>query len=219
VKQILIVAATAQELLPTFNQYHIHFKESETFYSIQVKHLEIFFLITGVGMVNTAFALGKISTMQFDVVINAGIAGTFEDVKDLGEVVLVVKDELAEMGAENGEEFIKYQDLNLPGVNIYHPKYHQQFKLINQLKKVNAITVNKVHGKKETIDKCKLLFDSEIESMEGAAFFMGAQNLAAIVIQLRSISNRIEIRDKSKWQIPLAIKNLNAVLIKLIESF
>lgn len=217
-KQILIVAATAAELMPTFDQYQIQINSSESLYSFQLSGVKLYFLITGVGMVNTAFELGKISNMHFEMAVNVGIAGTFDEEQNLGEVVFVVKDELAEMGAENGEEFIKYQELNLPGVNIYHSKYHQQNSFINQLKKVNAITVNKVHGTKETIDKCKLLFNANIESMEGAAFLMAAQNLSPNVVQLRSISNKIETRDKSKWQIPLAIKNLNATLIKLIEN-
>jgi futalosine hydrolase len=35
-------------------------------------------------------------------------------------------------------------------------------------------------------------------------------------LQLRSVSNYVEIRDKSKWNIPLAVKQLNDKLKELI---
>lgn len=217
-KQILIVAATAAELAPTFKKYQINFNASVALYSSQLKNTKVNFLITGVGMVNTAFQLGKISNIKFDVIINAGIAGTFDSNMPLGQVVLVMQDELAEMGAEDGDDFILFNDLNLGGSSIFTAKYDDEIKAINHLPKVNGITVNKVHGKIKSIEKTKQFFNADVESMEGAAFYRATENMAPIVIQIRSISNLIEKRDKSKWQIPLAIKNVNACLINIIES-
>jgi futalosine hydrolase len=52
--------------------------------------------------------------------------------------------------------------------------------------------------------------------MEGAAFFMAFNQTNCYVIQLRSISNYVEKRNKEKWNMPLAIKNLNDCLHKVI---
>jgi futalosine hydrolase len=37
-------------------------------------------------------------------------------------------------------------------------------------------------------------------------------------VQLRAVSNYVEIRDKSKWNIPLAVENLNIQLIEFIKT-
>jgi futalosine hydrolase len=54
--------------------------------------------------------------------------------------------------------------------------------------------------------------------MEGAAFFAGCIDFEADYIQIRAISNYVEKRDKSKWNLPLAIQNLNNELIQLITQ-
>ena len=83
---------------------------------------------------------------------------------------------------------------------------------------VHGITVNKVHGNDASIAKTKALFNADVESMEGAAFYLAASHLAPVVFQLRAISNLIEKRNKSAWQIPKAINELNQLLIQLIEQ-
>ena len=62
------------------------------------------------------------------------------------------------------------------------------------------------------------MFDAQIESMEGAAFLMAASEMKCYSIQVRAISNYVEKRDKSKWEIPLAIENLNKTLDAIIEK-
>jgi futalosine hydrolase len=37
-------------------------------------------------------------------------------------------------------------------------------------------------------------------------------------LQLRTISNYVEVRDKSKWNIPLAVTNLNNTLLALLQE-
>jgi futalosine hydrolase len=89
---------------------------------------------------------------------------------------------------------------------------------IDSLKKVKGITVNTVHGNEVAIEKVKQLYQPDVESMEGAAFFAGCVRAGGDFIQIRAISNYVEKRDKSKWQMPLAIKNLNDFLINFINS-
>ena len=54
--------------------------------------------------------------------------------------------------------------------------------------------------------------------MEGASFFAACDNNINNYLQIRAISNYVENRDKSKWQMPLAIKNLNEYLITLLNN-
>jgi futalosine hydrolase len=54
--------------------------------------------------------------------------------------------------------------------------------------------------------------------MEGAAFMMVCQKFNITFIQIRSISNYVEERDKEKWDLDLAIKNLNNQLRTIIND-
>lgn len=180
---------------------------------------DLWVLITGVGMVNTAFVMGKFFNQKFDVIINLGICGAFDSNLKKGEVVNVTSDILCEMGAESPDGFIKYPDLIPGGSNCYENKISDEPELLNKIKKVKGITVNKVHGNEESITQIKLLYKAEVESMEGAAFLRSANEMTENYLQLRSISNYVEKRNKSKWDIPLAIKNLNDFAIKLISNY
>lgn len=217
--KILIVSATQFEVkplldflgiaLPTtgMNNANIDFEDKD----IQV-------LITGIGMVNTAFMVGRYSLNHYDLVVNVGVCGAFDKKLELGTVVHVTEDILSEMGAEDGEEFLTYDQLNLPGEHVFSENYTISNSFIDSLKKVKGITVNTVHGNEISIEKVKQFYHPDVESMEGAAFFAGGERADGDFIQIRAISNYVEKRDKSKWQMPLAIKNLNDFLINFINS-
>ena len=54
--------------------------------------------------------------------------------------------------------------------------------------------------------------------MEGAACMMVCQKFNIPSLQIRSISNFIEERNKEKWNLSLAIKNLNFEARKIISN-
>jgi futalosine hydrolase len=74
---------------------------------------------------------------------------------------------------------------------------------------VKGVTNNTVSGEKQLIKWRKEKFSPDIETMEGAAFFYVCLHENVPFVEIRSISNMVEPRDKSKWNIPLAIKNLS----------
>ena len=170
-------------------------------------------------MVATAFALGKhLALKKYDLAINAGIAGSFDFNLDLGDVVMVKEDVFADQGAEDGDNFLSINEmgfgesrqvptiLNAGSLNTYN------------LKQARAITVNKVHGNELSIARVIARLNPQIESMEGAAFFYACNNSLTPCIQIRSISNYVERRNREKWNIGLAIKNLNEALFEVLEG-
>jgi futalosine hydrolase len=215
--KVLIVAATKAEITPALDHFgfHIHGEEG-IFKSATEPGISV--LITGVGMLNTAYYMGRYSPDSFEHVINAGICGAFDRNLKIGEVLNITSDTISEMGAENDTEFITYLDLNLGGTNSFQYQMHSHYECLNDIKKVKGITVNKVHGNEESIARSVKLFDPDVESMEGAAFLRGCKGLSRNYFQLRAVSNYVEKRDKSKWDIPAAVKNLNSLLIELIEE-
>ena len=168
-------------------------------------------LITGVGMVNSAINLTKaLMQEKYDLVINMGVAGSFSDNLKIGLVVEVVEDNFSEIGFENNLYFSKFIDFDLK------TKYFNSSKTL--LRKVRAITVNTVHGKIETIDHITKRENPEIESMEGASVFKVCEEFNVSCLQLRSISNKVEIRNTEKWDLDLAIRNLNLEVENIINN-
>lgn len=215
--KVLIVAATPQEIEPFLNRFKIEPTSNVGFFVSGVNpHLAV--LITGVGMVNTAYYMGRYFLSAFNYTINAGICGAFNKNIKIGDVVNVVEDTITEMGAQDGDNFIKYSDLNLGGTNDFTSRSFDNIEEFEKLKKVKGITVNTVHGNEESIKRTLKLFTPDVESMEGAGFLRGCEHLPGNCFQIRSVSNYVEKRDKSKWDIPLAVTNLNDLLVKVVED-
>lgn len=216
-KKFLIVVATKFEVEPLLKFYNVSDCGDFGIYKSKGA-IDLSVLITGVGMVNTAYYLGKYSNNLFDCVINIGICGALNKNLNIGEVVNVTEDTLSELGAEDGTAFIKYNELNLGNSNTFQNFEQLDNVALNKLKKVKGISVNTIHGNDESIKKVILLYNPDVESMEGAAFFYGCKSFSKHYFQVRAVSNYVEKRDKSKWNIPLAINNLNETVIKIINE-
>jgi futalosine hydrolase len=214
--RILIVAATEGELAATKNHYS---KSVST-------NLTIDFLVTGVGMTATAYSLTKrLTARKYDLAINIGLAGSFRHEISLGDVVNVVSDSFADLGAEDGEKFISIFDLQLQHndsfpfwngkiKNDHVGKYSQ----LHYLKNVKAITVNKVHGNNESIQNTLVRYHPDIETMEGAAFFYVCSMERVPFLQLRAISNRVELRNRGAWKMDLALGNLSSTVRSFLDE-
>jgi futalosine hydrolase len=204
---ILIVAATEFEIEPFIQQK---------------KNVDI--LITGVGIPATIYHLTKkLLTNKYDFVIQAGIAGTFANADTLGKVVLVKEDTFADIGIEEKENFQTlfekgFADKNdFPFTNGW--LVNNQALIKNELLPVlKGITINKLTDKPSPNNFNKKKFLADIESMEGAAFHYVCLQQKIDFLQIRSISNVVGERDKSRWTIDSAIRNLNNELIKIIGN-
>ncbi len=214
--KFLIVAATPFEIEGIARHFQLSAGKANGLLHNASK--TVYTLVTGVGMVNTAYQLGRCPDLGFDYVINAGVCGAFNRSLALGEVVNVVSDTLSEMGAEDDAAFIRYHEMNLGGTNSYMNKTGHDLLALNHLKPVSGITVNKVHGNEASIERARALFNADVESMEGAAFFRACEHFAGPCLQVRAVSNYVEKRDKSKWNMPLAIGSLNKCIIELINQ-
>ncbi|MDQ6889166.1 MAG: futalosine hydrolase, partial [Bacteroidota bacterium] len=84
---------------------------------------------------------------------------------------------------------------------------------------VKAITINKITDDKNLITQLREKFDARVESMEGAAFHYVCLQKHINFFQLRSISNTVGERDKSKWEMKEAISILNTELEKIVQNF
>lgn len=214
---ILLIAATKFEIAPTLLLIE---KQQVAFNNHTIK-----VLITGVGQVNTTYQLASnIINKKPALVIQAGIAGTFKEQYLLTQTLLVKQDCMGDLGMEEKEKFTTLFDAGFADKNEF--PFTDGYLINNNakifdsslLKSVNAVTVNKVSD--SLLQKQQLInnFDPDIESMEGAAFHYVCLLQNIPFIQIRSISNAVGERDKTKWTIKDAIINLNIELEKFIKQ-
>jgi futalosine hydrolase len=205
---ILIVAATKREIEPLLNNLKgLKFKPDV--------------LITGVGMVATTFMLTKtLSAKKYDAAINLGICGSFNRNLKIGEVVTITEDIFSELGAEDGDSFLKLQDMDFADKKDVFLKPAKKFSApaLRKFKKVKGITINTVHGNKKSISKVVTLYNPDVESMEGAAFFYVCNQFKIPAIQLRAVSNYVERRNMKNWDITLAVEKLNDTALVILKA-
>ena len=214
--KILVVAATQQELEPALK----FFQDGES-----GPH-SVSFHCTGVGLTTAAIVITQLALQHFpDLIIQAGIAGCFQEQLRIGDVVFIQSDRQADLGVWEYGQWKNAHDLSLIDSNKF-PYNNQQ--LINpylhafdfiQLPQVMAISVNQI-----TTDQRMISYWTSqrpapaIESMEGAALHESCLRLNVPFLQLRAVSNYMGERNKTHWNIPLAIDGLNQTLISLLHQ-
>ncbi len=204
--QILVVSATEHEIFP--------FRSANASADI---------LVTGVGVPATMYHLSKrIHLMDYDLIIQAGVAGSFQHEIKTGEVVAVRRDTFADLGIREGNNFSNLFESALaenvqPFQNGY--LYNNHSVLENcYLKKVNGITVNTITDDHEVLSQWVLKYNPAIESMEGAALHYVCIQESVPFIQIRAISNYAGERNKANWDLQGAITNLNVALQLVIAG-
>jgi futalosine hydrolase len=202
--RILLVSATAQEtdsIAATLRDFSRH---------------QIDRLVTGVGMVATAARCAQALTKErYDLALNLGVCGSFDPALTPGAVVHVVRDRIAELGAEDGEAFLTIQQMQLLGEDEFpftggrlvnaHPPANAA---LASLAAVDGITVNTVHGNARSIAAITARFAPQVESMEGAAFMLCCLTHGVAFAQVRAVSNIVETRNRAAWKMTDAIDAL-----------
>lgn len=224
--RILFVAATGMEVGGFIYDFGFRVSDSQKkniFITSNLKdNITNSLLITGVGMVATAYAVGReLASNQYDLAINLGVAGSFDRDIALGEVVEVTQDNISELGAEDDVAFLPINIMGF-GESIFNAtetvkSLVKDSAVYKDLKQVKSITVNTVHGEPESIAAITRRLGPQLESMEGAAFFYACQQAGIPCIQIRAVSNYVEKRNRDNWQIGLAVKNLNTFAVDLLK--
>ncbi len=212
--KILIVAATEHEAnlgtlaLHEYKRGHIIYKGK----------FEIHVVITGTGLIKTVFHLTEhIVNKHYDLIVNIGICGAFDRTLYIGDVLRIERDRFADWGMLDNKDFKDVFEMGLEDENSF-PFEHgwirdalpPEWLNLTQLKAVDGFTVNtiRVHN----LNRFDQQIYAETESMEGAAFLYVCRQLNSPCIQIRSVSNYVGERDKSKWDILKALQSLSTFL-------
>lgn len=220
--KILLVAATPYELGPTLEHLEAHGTQL-SFWETSYRGHTIVTLITGVGMMHTAFAMARYTAMpEVDIAINVGVAGAIDRSLDKGSVVEIIQDRLADLGVEEADgSFTDVYELGLASehdaaisggwVNNIPP-------ITTNLRKVSGLTVNTVTGATSSIDRLTSKYVADVETMEGAAFLYACKTMDVKCLAIRGISNYVEPRDRAGWELEKAITSVNRACIDLLDS-
>ena len=181
-------------------------------------------LITGVGIVSTLYHLQKrIRQIDYDMIIQAGFAGRFTAGINLGETVIVAQDTFGDLGAEENNNYKTIFEMGLADKDEFP---FSNGWLVNKsdwldasrYKKVNAVTINKVSDSILLKQQRENTFRPHIETMEGAALHYLCLQENIPFLQIRTITNDVGERDKTKWLLQEAVENLNTGLYGMINK-
>jgi futalosine hydrolase len=214
----LVAAATILEFSP-FLEY---WKANDI--NPKSDSVDIDFLVTGVGLSAATYSLARqVGLKRPDLIIQAGIAGSFDPGLQLGSVLVIEKDQIADQGVIENDRLNTIFDLGLANQD-QHPYtkgwLQNKSAILDKisLKKVTGISVNEITTAPVKIKLYQDRFNPVIESMEGAALHYVCLMEGIPFIQLRAVSNYISERDKKNWKIKESIANLNNELIHLFET-
>jgi len=173
---------------------------------------DVISMISGVGLTATAYATMKAIQQQPDILILAGIAGVFPHSKfRIGDVVLVNSEVEADLGFFTPTGFVHMAHLPIDMVferrhtlTCGHLPQSTVFPLARSVS-VNAAMAGFIDTS-----------TADIENMEGAAFFHVCQQEQQRFLEIRAISNYVNI-DNDEWDMQGSVEALTTGLHELID--
>ena len=185
--------------------------------------IQVTFHTTGIGILTSTYQITTLINHHHpDIIVQAGIAGSFSKSLQIGDVVVVKNEYNGDLGVSENAMFLDVFDMNLLKANEFPydekalPNTWLSRLNLMHLKEVNAVTVNEITTSVERISSLKEKYMCSVESMEGAALHYVCLQTQTPFLQIRSISNYIGERDKRKWNIKLALDELAHSTRKLI---
>lgn len=211
--KLLITAATPDELLAA-RQVVAAFPK-----------LECVCAVTGIGVAATVYhTLKQLQSGEFNCALNIGIAGSYHPGLAVGDVCRVTKEYFGDVGVRTPAGFSTLFDENLLNIDtfpfvggaLYAPLSIDGLEVNIALPPATGVTVQTVSGEQNQIEEWRTRYTPDVETMEGAAFFYVCLQEKMPFMAFRAISNRVAPRDKSQWNIPLALNNLSVAMRGLL---
>jgi futalosine hydrolase len=180
-------------------------------------------IVGGVGpaaaAASTAIALSEAS---YRYVLCMGIGGSYREPVQFDAVVIADELIAADLGAESPEGFIRLDELGFGETLI--PVDPELANLVaTTLRQANMqvttgsiLTVSTATGTEETAAQLKERFpQASAEGMEGYGVAVAAQKYQIPFIEIRTISNKVGLRDRAAWKIKEALAQLTAISVIL----
>ena len=186
-------------------------------------------LHTGIGPVNAAHALTcQLERQTPDLVIQFGIGGAYVPTGlPIRSVVLATEEVYGDVGVITPKGWKPADEIGIPLVHG-NPPHFNRFPLDSQLVSTAAeicgvrcgtfVTVSQCSGVQVVGDALHARFGALCESMEGAAAAHICTLYDVPFLEVRGISNLVEDREPTRWDIPGAADAAQSALIKIISD-
>ena len=186
-------------------------------------------LHTGIGSVNAAHALTcQLEGQLPDLVIQFGIGGAYVPTGlPIQSVVLATEEIYGDVGVVTPNGWKPADEIGIPLVHG-DPPHFNRFPLDSRLVATAAeicgaqcgpfVTVSQCSGVQAVGDALHARFNALCESMEGAAAAHICTLYNVPFLEVRGISNLVEDRDPTRWDIPGAADAAQSAVIKIIND-
>ncbi len=214
--KLLLISASLIEAQQLIEELCLE-KQTDSLYNNDNK--SICLLITGVGIPACIISiLNSVNLNEYDLLINIGIAGSSNPNSKLGTIYNIKTDYFGDIGiCSNGS----FENIFTLDWNNMYSHYFENGKLINDSKGSNYFSsLEQMNGVTVNISEQKLYDEVLVESMEGAAFMLLAKMKNKNFIQIRGISNIIDInRNKEAWDINTPINNYSKLIVEFVNNY
>ena len=236
---IVISAATHGELslmLKTLGGRTVETAGGFPVWEAGIDTVRVIFAVTGMGKINAAAATAILVERHAPkLLINTGCAGAFpESCLAVGDLALASVEVCADEGVLTPTGWLSYEAIGIPAVERKGKRYFNEFPLSlapaeRAVRLATALGITLIRGKFVTVSTCSgtaeracdlhARFDGPLcENMEGAAVAQVALRYGVDSLEIRGVSNLVEDRDLSRWNIPLAVERAQRFLLKFITS-
>jgi futalosine hydrolase len=181
--------------------------------------------VIGLGVVSAALALGTFfATGRVDQAIMVGSAGAFPDSElDVGDVAIASSEILAELGVCTGRglgDAAALSSLGLEQTLFLDERLSRDIsRAAEGLFRVRTgpfLSVVGVSDSDEQAGARAARFRPLVENMEGYALALAGKRLGIRVAEVRGISNRAGVRDKSLWNLDLANERAQTAVLAFL---
>jgi futalosine hydrolase len=237
-KKIAVITATTTELSGlakslgiTPSPVHAH----EPYQAFPYGHQELTLCVSGIGTVNAAItATDLVHCFAPDVIVMTGCAGAYPaSGLAIGDLALATSEIFADEGVLTPDGWHSLAWLDIPLFEKDGTRYFNEIPLaadpaqrtmvyaertgIN-IKAGPFLTVSTCSGTTQRGAELQGRFGGLCENMEGAAVALVAARYGIDCLEIRGISNLVEDRNRSHWDIPLAMTAVNNVLVSLLKE-
>jgi len=237
-KPIIVTAATYQELslliaaLESGGRLHVGRRE---IYEGELEGWRTLLAVTGIGKVNAAStATALLEHFAPEILINIGCAGAYaERGLAVGDLALATEELFGDEGVVTPDGWRSMELIGIPVVAKSGEEFFNRFPMTRwamdkaahvaetgglALHQGAFVTVSTVSGSTghgaEMFRRC----GGVCENMEGAAVAQVASLYGVDCMEIRGISNLVEDRDLSRWNIPLAAEKAQQFTLQFIGS-
>lgn len=176
---------------------------------------EVDFAVLGIGITETSINLSRLLFAScYDLVISVGIAGAYNrNQLKIGEVVEVIEDFEGDLGIDDRGRFRFLDEI---GIND-RARINRKAKSLTNIRAAKGITVQTVSGSIARIEEMRSRGSADIESMEISAVMRTCEMANVELIVLRGISNYVEERNRSAWDIDGAVRGVSQAVIACLR--